>query len=96
MNSYYVYILASAPKGTPYIGVTNELVRRTYQHKQKLIPGFTTKYNVSRLVYYEETKDINAAIRREKQLKEWQRAWKVELIEKENPEWRDLSEDWHD
>jgi putative endonuclease len=80
-----VYILASKFNGTLYIGVTNELVRRVHQHKSKLIEGFTKKYNVERLVYYEETDDVNAAIKREKQLKEWQRAWKIQLIENDNP-----------
>ncbi len=90
MNSYYVYILASKRNGTLYIGVTNELSRRVDQHKNNLIPGFTSKYSVHDLVYYEQTSDINSAIKREKQIKEWQRSWKIELIEKENPEWKDL------
>ena len=96
MNSYYVYILASRYNGTLYIGITNELIRRVYEHKSKLIEGFTKKYNVDCLVYYEEINDVNAAIKREKQLKEWQRAWKIQLIEKDNPRWRDLYEDWHE
>jgi putative endonuclease len=94
MNTYYVYILASKRNGTLYIGVTNDLSRRLAEHKNKLISGFTAKYNVHTLVYYESTSDINSAISREKQIKEWKRTWKIELIEKENPDWKDLSEDW--
>jgi putative endonuclease len=91
--SYYVYILAS-PSRTIYIGVTNNLERRVYEHAQKLTPGFTSRYNVSRLVYVEETPDVYAAISREKQLKGWRRARKIALIEESNPEWRDLSLEW--
>jgi putative endonuclease len=87
---YYVYILASRIGGTLYVGVTSDLVRRVYQHREKLLKGFTEKYGVSRLVYYEAFGEIGAAIRREKQLKRWNRAWKVQLIEKKNPNWDDL------
>jgi len=87
---YYVYILASKRNGTLYIGVTSELIKRVYEHKNNLINGFTKKYDVHNLVYYEPTEDINSAIKREKQLKKWKRAWKIELIEKNNPEWKDL------
>jgi putative endonuclease len=73
-----------------YIGVTSDLVKRVYEHKNNLVGGFTKKYNVHKLVYYETTEDINSAITREKQLKRWKRSWKIELIEKKNPEWRDL------
>lgn len=90
MKQYYVYILASKKNGTLYIGVTNNLARRVYEHKEGLIEGFTKKYNVKRLVYYEITYDINEAIKREKALKKWLRKWKIELIEKMNPEWKDL------
>ncbi len=90
MRNYYVYILANKRNGTLYIGVTNNLERRVYQHKQNLIQGFTKKYNVHHLVYYEATSDINAALQREKQLKKWDRKWKLELIEKNNPDWKDL------
>ena len=76
--------------GTLYIGVTNNLVRRVYQHKERLAEGFTNKYGVHRLVYFEETDDIESAIRREKRLKKWNRAWKIRLIEGSNPSWRDL------
>lgn len=94
MNSYYVYILASKRNGTLYVGVTNDLVRRFFEHKEKLIKGFTSKYNVDKLVYYEETDDVGAAINREKQLKKWRRKWKLDLIEKDNPNWRDLGDDF--
>jgi putative endonuclease len=81
---------------TLYIGVTNNLKRRLYEHKHKLIEGFTSKYQMTRLVYFEETSDVSAAIAREKHLKGWLRAKKVALIESTNPEWRDLSEEWQD
>ena len=90
MKQYYVYILASKRNGTLYIGVTSDLIRRTYEHKNNLLPGFTTKYNVHHLVYFEPYADIEAAIRREKQLKKWNRKWKLNLIEKRNPDWNDL------
>ena len=90
---YYVYILASSQNGTLYIGVTNDLSRRVYEHKHHIIPGFTDKYNVDRLVYYERFDDIRDAIRHEKRLKEWKRNWKKDLIEKYNPDWRDLYSD---
>lgn len=79
---------------TLYTGVTNDLYRRVYEHKQKLIPGFTQKYNINRLVYYQETSDIREAIAREKQIKGWLRAKKIALIESANSQWRDLSADW--
>jgi len=87
---YYVYILASRARGTLYIGVTNDLVRRVYEHRNDLVPGFTAKYGVHRLVYYEIYQDIRDAIEREKRLKRWRRSWKVELIEKQNEDWHDL------
>jgi len=90
-NTYYVYILASKRNGTLYIGVTNDLQRRIYEHKNNLIKGFTQKYDIHNLVYYEETNDINLAIERENNLKNWKRKWKIELIEKSNPTWKDLS-----
>ena len=92
-KTYYVYILASKRNGTLYIGVTNSLVRRVYEHKEKIVKAFTQKYNVSMLVYYEEHGEIVAAIRREKQLKKWNRSWKLKLIEKHNPQWNDLYND---
>jgi putative endonuclease len=87
---YYLYILSSRPRGTLYVGVTNDLVRRVYEHRTHLIGGFTAKYNVTRLVYFEAHDDIEAAIVREKRLKRWRRAWKIELIERENKDWIDL------
>ncbi|MDO9541615.1 MAG: GIY-YIG nuclease family protein [Kiritimatiellia bacterium] len=93
MKSYYVYILASKRNGTLYIGVTNSLIRRVYEHKNGLIDGFTKKYNVNRLIYYEQFDDVNSAIHFEKKLKKWNRKWKLVLIERENPEWKDLYED---
>ncbi len=92
---YYVYILASKRNGTLYIGVTNDLQRRLYEHKAGLIDGFTKKYGVDMLVHFEETNDIHVAIQREKQLKKWNRAWKIRLIEETNPGWKDLSLEWH-
>ncbi len=91
MNYYYVYILASKRNGTLYIGVTNNLERRIAEHKAGTLKGFTQQYGVSALVHFEYFNDINEAIRREKQLKKWNRAWKLQLIEKRNPEWVDLS-----
>ena len=90
MNQYYVYILASKYRGTLYIGVTNNLKRRIYEHKNKIIDGFTKKYSINKLIYYEITENIESAINREKQLKNWRRDWKIQLIEKLNPEWKDL------
>jgi putative endonuclease len=89
-RNYYVYILASRVGGTLYIGVTNDLVRRVGEHKLKLAEGFTKKREVSRLVYFEAFDQIEFAIRREKRLKKWPRAWKISLIEKQNPDWIDL------
>ena len=93
MKHYYVYILTS-PSGTLYTGMTNNLRRRVYQHKNKLIEGFTKKYNVTRLVYYEVYHDVRDAIGREKQIKGWRRSKKLDLIKSFNPTWRDLSEEW--
>jgi putative endonuclease len=87
---YFVYILASKKDGVLYIGVTNDLIRRVFEHKNSFSKGFTNKYFVHRLVYFEETTDIHSAISREKQLKKWNRQWKIELIEKDNPNWEDL------
>jgi putative endonuclease len=85
-----VYILASKRNGTLYVGVTSDLVKRVWQHRNDVLGGFTKKYGVHTLVYYELHADMTEAIRREKQLKKWNRAWKIELIEKENPQWHDL------
>ncbi len=89
-KSYYVYILTNKKNGTLYVGVTSNLIKRVYLHKQKLIDGFTKKYNIKILVHYEQYSDINQAILREKRLKKWKRKWKIELIEKNNPLWKDL------
>ncbi|MDA9533451.1 MULTISPECIES: GIY-YIG nuclease family protein [unclassified Bradyrhizobium] len=88
--AYYVYILASKKHGTLYIGVTSDLVRRVYEHKTKAVPGFTTKYDVSKLVLFEIYDDAVTAIAREKELKKWRRDWKTRLIEEQNPNWDDL------
>ena len=93
MKQYFVYIMASA-SGTLYTGVTGDLERRVAEHKQKLIPGFTARYNITRLIWYEMTPDVRSAIAREKQIKGWLRAKKIALVESVNPQWRDLSEDW--
>jgi len=93
-RSYYVYILTNKRNGTLYIGVTNNLQRRLYEHKHKLIQGFTSKYDLNCLVYFEETQSVKDALYREKQLKEWKRQWKIDLIEKVNPVWNDLSKGW--
>jgi len=90
MEQYWTYILASKRHGTLYIGMTNDLKRRVYEHKNNMIEGFTKKYNVHILVYFEATNKPDYAIMREKQLKCWKRKWKIELIEKANPEWKDL------
>jgi putative endonuclease len=95
MNEYYVYIMSSE-SGVLYTGVTNDLARRVFEHKKKMIKGFTSRYKVSQLVYFESTSDISVAIAREKQIKGWRRTRKVQLINSVNPEWRDLSLDFMD
>jgi putative endonuclease len=92
-KDYYVYLMSNVSR-TLYVGVTNDLQRRVYEHKQKLTPGFTRKYNLTLLVYFETTSDIRAALTREKQIKGWLRAKKVALIESINPNWLDLSTEW--
>ena len=87
---YYVYIMASKRNGTLYIGTTGDLLKRVWQHKKNVVEGFTQRYQVHRLVYFDQTEDVKAAITREKQMKKWNRAWKLRLIEERNPEWRDL------
>lgn len=94
-HQYYIYILASKKNGTLYIGVTNNIKRRVLEHKEKINKGFTSRYNINRLVYFESFQYINDAILREKRLKKWNRQWKINLIEEENKEWNDLSEDWY-
>jgi putative endonuclease len=93
MNDYSIYILARKRNGTLYVGCTSDLVKRIYEHKNDLVEGFTKKYGVHSLVYYETDGDYEGALRREKQIKEWKRKWKIELIERDNPEWRDLYQD---
>ena len=87
---YFVYLMASKKNGTLYVGVTNDLVRRVYEHKNGLVEGFTSRYAVHQLVWFESTPAVEAAIHKEKQIKNWKREWKVALIAKSNPEWRDL------
>ncbi len=93
MRQFYVYILSSY-RGTLYIGVTNDLERRLYEHSHKLVAGFTERYNVSKLIYYEITESVEAAIAREKELKGWRRSKKIALIEASNPYWLDLTKEW--
>lgn len=90
---FYVYILANERNGTLYVGVTNNLVRRVYQHKEKSISGFTSRYKVEKLIWFECYDDPENAITREKELKKWRRAWKLRLIEESNPQWKDLYDD---
>ena len=92
LMAYYVYILASRRDGAIYVGITNDIVRRVYEHRMKAVPGFTAKYNITQLVWFETYDDPVSAITREKELKKWKRAWKVQLIEAENPQWDDLYE----
>jgi putative endonuclease len=94
-KTYFVYILANQRNGTLYIGVTNDLMRRVFQHRQGTASKFTRKYGVTRLVYFEEFGDIRDAIDRETRLKKYKRGWKMNLIQRENVEWRDLAEDWY-
>ncbi len=95
MKQYYVYIMTNSSR-TLYTGVTDNLVRRVHEHKNKLIKGFTRKYKITRLVYYEITSDVKAAIQREKQIKGWLRKKKIALIEAANPKWEDLSKEWYE
>ena len=95
MNQYYVYILSSLSVKL-YVGFTNNLIRRVYEHKQGLVEGFTRRYDIHRLVYYEETNDVEAAIFREKQIKKWRRSKKIDLIKSINPKWEDLSAGWYE
>ena len=90
MNEYYVYIMANKKYGTLYTGVTNHLIRRVYEHKHGMVEGFTKKYKLHHLVYFEQHIDINEAILREKIIKKWRRDWKINLIEQSNPHWIDL------
>jgi len=92
-HQYYVYLLTNGNNKVMYVGMTNDLARRIYEHKTKAVKGFTEKYNVNRLVYFEETPDVHAAIAREKEIKKWRREKKNALVTQTNPEWHDLSED---
>lgn len=93
-HQYYVYIITNKKDGVLYIGVSNNLERRIFEHKNKLIKGFSSRYNLDKLVYFETYQFINEAIKREKNLKKWKRDWKINLIIEENKDWKDLSEDW--
>ena len=94
-NQYHVYIMTNK-SGTLYTGITNNIKKRVFEHKNKLIAGFTEKYNISRLVYFETFSNVQSAIAREKVIKGWLRKKKIELIRKDNPDWKDLSHDWYD
>ena len=91
-HTYYVYIMASKRNGTLYIGVTNDLIRLVYEHKNNLVEGFTNKFRVHKLVYWEQSENVDSALQREKQLKKWNRQWKLALIEEHNANWQDLYE----
>ncbi len=93
-QEYFVYILTNKRKGVLYVGSTYDLYKRVYEHKTRAVMSFTSKYNINRLVYYEIYDDLQSALRRERRLKKWYRNWKIELIEKENPKWLDLSIRW--
>ncbi len=95
IHQYYLYILTNQKNGTLYIGVTNDLERRIFEHKNKLIEGFTKRYDLTQLVYFESYQYINDAIKREKNMKKWKRQWKINLIEEENLEWIDLAKEWN-
>ena len=91
-HTYYVYIMASKRNGTLYIGVTNDLIRRVYEHKNNLVEGFTNKFRVHKFVYWEQSENVDSALQREKPLKKWNRQWKLALIEEHNANWQDLYE----
>jgi len=91
IHRYFVYIMASARNGTLYVGITNDLIRRSYEHREGLIDGFTKKYGVKTLVWFEEFQDVRDAIAFEKRLKKWERKWKLRLIEERNPDWEDVA-----
>ena len=90
MADYFVYILTNKPRGTLYVGVTNDLVRRVFEHREGVVPGFTKRYGLKTLVYFEKYDDPTTAIQREKNIKHWSRLWKLELVEASNPQWNDL------
>ena len=91
--AYFVYILANKPRGTLYVGVTNDLVRRVYEHREGAVPGFTRRYGLKQLVHFERYENPATAIQREKNIKHWSRAWKLDLVASSNPQWRDLYSD---
>jgi putative endonuclease len=93
MSAYWVYILTNQPRSTLYVGVTNDLVRRIYEHREGLVKGFTQRYKLKMLVHFERFDEPEVAIQREKNIKHWSRAWKLELVESSNPQWRDLYND---
>ncbi|MEO1485883.1 MAG: GIY-YIG nuclease family protein [Bacteroidota bacterium] len=95
-SSYFVYILTNKKNGTLYVGVTNDLKRRIYEHKHHIYKGFSARYGLDMLVYFEMHNNIKDAILREKRIKKWKRAWKLELIASTNPNWIDLAEDWYE
>ena len=95
-HQYYVYILSNKKNGTLYIGMTNDMERRAFEHKNQLVEGFTKKYKLDKLVYFESYQYVNDAILREKRMKKWKRRWKINLIVEENPSWEDLAKDWYD
>ena len=94
VHQYYLYILSNKKNGTLYVGVSNNLERRMFEHKHKLVEGFTKKYGLTCLIYFEVFPYVNDAIKREKNIKKWKRQWKINLIEEENPDWEDLAKDW--
>lgn len=93
MHAYFVYVLTNVPRGTLYVGVTNDLVRRVYEHREGTVPGFTRRYKLKMLVHFERYDDPTTAIQREKNIKHWSRLWKLKLVEASNPQWRDLYKD---
>jgi putative endonuclease len=93
MASYLVYVLTNKPRGTLYVGVTNDLIRRIYEHREGVVPGFTKRYGLKQLVHFERIDDLATATQREKNIKHWSRAWKLELVASSNPQWRDLYTD---
>ena len=93
VHQYYLYILTNKKNGTLYVGVTNNLERRMFEHKHKLVEGFTKKYSLNLLIYFEVFQYVNDAIKREKNIKKWKRQWKINLIEEENPDWEDLAKE---
>ena len=96
MKRYFVYIITNKYNTVFYIGITSDIIKRIYEHKNKLVKGFSQKYNLIKLIYFEETNDVNEAIRREKQLKNWNRQWKINLVRETNPNFKDLALEWYD